>query len=56
MKLYLSGPMRGFAEFNAPAFNVAAKRLREEGHEVNSPIEHDAPEAACLPSSTLMAR
>ena len=33
--------MRGLAAFNFPAFDAAAKRLREWGHEVWSPAEHD---------------
>lgn len=39
IKLYLSGPMRGFPEDNYPAFHAAAKQLREAGYEVVNPAE-----------------
>jgi hypothetical protein len=41
VKVYLAGPMRGYPEFNFPAFRSAAKKLREEGHEVFNPAERD---------------
>ena len=44
-KIYLSGPMSGYVESNYPAFNKAAKKLRDEGHTVYNPAEfpHDGP-------------
>ncbi len=44
MKLYLAGPMRGFAAFNHPAFFKAAALLRNEGHGVFCPAENDVAE------------
>lgn len=41
MKLYLSGPMRGLAGLNFPAFHEAAALLRAAGHEVFNPAEQD---------------
>lgn len=39
--VYIAGPMRHHEEFNFPAFDGAAKRLRAEGWTVYSPAEHD---------------
>lgn len=41
MKLYLSGPMTWHRDFNFPAFDRAAARLRADGHEVCNPAERD---------------
>jgi hypothetical protein len=38
--LYISGPMGGLPGFNYPAFNFAAKRLRDLGYNVLNPAEH----------------
>lgn len=41
MKFYVAGPMRGIPEFNFPAFNAAAAKLRADGHFVFNPAEKD---------------
>lgn len=40
-RVYLAGPMQGYAEFNFPRFNAVAKALRGNGHEVFNPAEKD---------------
>lgn len=41
MQIYIAGPMRGHKEFNFPAFNNAAEKLRSHGHVVFNPAERD---------------
>ena len=53
MIIYISGPMSGYVESNFPAFEVAAKRLRQQGFTVISPHEIEPKEntwAACMRS------
>jgi len=38
-RVYIAGPMRGYAEHNYPAFRCAARNLRELGFDVISPVE-----------------
>jgi hypothetical protein len=40
-RAYLAGPMRGYPEFNFPAFHKAAAELRDWGWDVWSPAEND---------------
>ena len=41
MRIYLAGPMTGVKDFNYPAFDKAAKRLRQNGNFVFSPADND---------------
>lgn len=40
--IYLSGPMSGLPDYNYPAFNAAAARLRDLGYTVENPAENPA--------------
>lgn len=37
--IYISGPMTGLPDLNFPAFNAAARMLRDLGHDVRNPAE-----------------
>lgn len=39
--VYVAGPMRGLPEFNFPAFNAAAAKLKAKGWTVFNPAERD---------------
>lgn len=41
MKAYVAGPMRGLPQFNFPAFDSLTRWLRDLGHTVSNPAEHD---------------
>ena len=41
MRIYIAGPMRKIPHYNFPAFDEAAKTLRERGHDVVSPADLD---------------
>lgn len=42
--VYIAGPMRGYPEFNFPAFDSATIKYRALGYEVISPAQHDREE------------
>jgi hypothetical protein len=41
MKIYIAGPMRGYPDFNFPAFKDMAEWLRLKGYTVFNPAERD---------------
>lgn len=42
-RIYIAGPMTGYPDFNYPAFNAEAARLRALGWEVENPAENPVP-------------
>ena len=38
-RYYIAGPMTGLPDFNYPAFNAMAAKLRAQGHHVENPAE-----------------
>ena len=46
MKIYISGPMTGYKDFNYPAFRKAEKQLKEKGFkDIENPASN--PEQVC---------
>lgn len=41
MRVYISGPMRGYAQFNFPRFDAVSQLLRNSGVVVFNPSEND---------------
>jgi len=48
MSIYIAGPMTGLPQFNIPAFDAMALRLREVGYKAVSPAELDDPEMRAI--------
>ncbi|MFI5447748.1 DUF4406 domain-containing protein [Polaromonas sp. UC242_47] len=42
-RIYIAGPMTGLPEFNYPAFNAEAGRLRALGYHVENPADNPVP-------------
>jgi hypothetical protein len=45
-RVYVAGPMTGLKDFNYPAFNAVADKLRTKGYEVENPADHGTVEGA----------
>lgn len=45
-RVYVAGPMTDLTDFNYPAFNAVADRLRALGYEVENPADHGVVEGA----------
>jgi hypothetical protein len=45
MRIYIAGPMTGLPDYNYPAFNAEAARLRSLGYEVENPAENPEQES-----------
>lgn len=43
-RVYIAGPMTGLPDFNYPAFNAEAARLRKLGYHVENPADNPAQE------------
>jgi hypothetical protein len=43
-RIYIAGPMTGLPDFNYPAFNAEAARLRALGYHVENPAENKHPQ------------
>lgn len=44
--IYVAGPMTGYTDYNFPAFNKAADKLRAQGYKVFNPADHGVVEGA----------
>lgn len=47
MRVYIAGPMRNHAQYNFPAFDAAAEKLRAEGYKVINPADMDRESGLC---------
>jgi len=43
-RVYIAGPMTGIPEYNYPAFNAEADRLRALGFHVENPVDNSPPD------------